>query len=305
MANLLWKTKHSTKKLLSTPFQSEEDFEKFVFETKEILEDIFLIKRQVRGGNKPGIPDIIGIDNDGTICIVEMKNKKVDSSILPQVLQYAIWAETNPDSIKALWLEAKDKPEDFDFTWDTVQVRIIIIAPAILPSTLKFADTIRYVIDLVEVNRWVEKDNHLVLVKKLEPEIALNKIRPVKGLPVYNEEFYKTYRNKQSVTHFLKYSKEVESIIKSRGWELETKFNRNFVSYKAGFFLAFRIIWLGSKSFAFSIPVSKNDLIKFKIKPTKYNEKKKRAIFQIEPGKTKTTDFITLFELAYNKLTGK
>jgi hypothetical protein len=27
MANLLWKTKNSTKKLLSTPFQSEEEFE--------------------------------------------------------------------------------------------------------------------------------------------------------------------------------------------------------------------------------------------------------------------------------------
>lgn len=98
MANLFWKNKQTTKSLLATPFKSEEEFEKIIFETPEILEDIFLLKRQVRGGNKAGIPDIVGIDNDGNICIVEMKNVTVDASIIPQVLQYAFWAETNPDS---------------------------------------------------------------------------------------------------------------------------------------------------------------------------------------------------------------
>ena len=60
MANLFWKTKQETKSLSSTPFKTEEEFEKIVFNTPEILEDIFLIKRQVKGGNKTGIPDIIG-----------------------------------------------------------------------------------------------------------------------------------------------------------------------------------------------------------------------------------------------------
>ncbi len=37
MANLLWKQKgKKTLNLLSTPFVSEEEFEKVVFETKEI-----------------------------------------------------------------------------------------------------------------------------------------------------------------------------------------------------------------------------------------------------------------------------
>ena len=80
MANLLWKKNKVTKTLLSTPFIAEADFEKFVFETPEILEDIYLLKRQIRAGSKAGIPDIIGIDNDGIVCIIEMKNKKVDSS---------------------------------------------------------------------------------------------------------------------------------------------------------------------------------------------------------------------------------
>ncbi len=45
MANLFWKRKgDKALNLLSTPFTSEEEFEKVIFETKEILEDIFLIK---------------------------------------------------------------------------------------------------------------------------------------------------------------------------------------------------------------------------------------------------------------------
>ncbi len=81
MANLFWKKDGRTKSLLSTPFKTEEEFEKEIFNTREILEDIFLIKRQIRGGNKNGIPDIVGIDNDGNICIIEMKNVTVDASI--------------------------------------------------------------------------------------------------------------------------------------------------------------------------------------------------------------------------------
>ena len=41
MANLFWKTNQGKKSLLSTPFKSEEEFNKLVFNTPEILEDIF------------------------------------------------------------------------------------------------------------------------------------------------------------------------------------------------------------------------------------------------------------------------
>ena len=53
MANLFWKNPDGVKALLAQPFKSEEKFERTVFETSELLEDIFLLKRQVRGGNKP------------------------------------------------------------------------------------------------------------------------------------------------------------------------------------------------------------------------------------------------------------
>jgi hypothetical protein len=259
MANLFWKIDGETKSLLSTPFKTEEEFEKEIFNTQEILEDIFLIKRQIRGGNKTGIPDIVGIDNDGNICIIEMKNITVDASIIPQVLQYAFWAETNPDSIKSLWLECDNKPDDIAISWDSFQVRIIVIAPSILRSTLDIVEKINYPVDLIEVKRWVEDRNSLYLVNKLEADPKASRIKPTSGMQVYDEEFYKKEYNKKSAIEFIKYAKEVEKFISKKDWSLELKFNKHYCGFKAGFFNAFGIQWIGTKTFAFFFKLSEDE----------------------------------------------
>ncbi len=304
MANLFWKIKDATKSLLSIPFNNEEEFEKIIFETPEILEDIFLIKRQIRGGRKLGIPDIIGVDNDGNICIVEMKNVAVDASIIPQLLEYAFWAETNPDSIKSLWLECENKPDDLSVSWDSCQVRIIVMAPTILKSTLDIVNRINYPVDLIEVKRWVEGKNQLLLVNKLEEEKRV-KLKPVRGLQKYNEEFYEKERNKNSVKGFIKYIKEVDSIIKEKNWSLETKLNKTYCGFKAGFFNAFGIKWIGSKTFAFFFKLDQKEAEDIPIKMTRYDNQWKEAVYYIEPGKTKTKKFLPLFKAAYRKLTGE
>ena len=121
MPNLFWKNnKNKTVNLVEQKFKSEEEFEKYIYNNKELLSDIFIINRQIRARGGREIPDIIGIDNDGNVIIIEMKNTIVDENILPQVLKYALWAQTNPDSIKLLWSECKDKPEDIDIDWDNL-----------------------------------------------------------------------------------------------------------------------------------------------------------------------------------------
>jgi len=304
MANLFWKKDGKTKSLLSTPFKTEEEFEKEIFNTREILEDIFLIKRQIRGGNKNGIPDIVGIDNDGNICIIEMKNVTVDASIIPQVLQYAFWAETNPDSIKSLWLECDNKPDDIAISWDSFQVRIIVIAPSILRSTLDIVDKINYPVDLIEVKRWVEEKNSLYLVNKLETDPKVSRIKPTSGMQEYDEEFYKKEYNKNSAIEFIKYAREVERLVTKKDWNLETKFNKHYCGFKAGFFNAFGIQWIGTKTFALFFKLSEDEAKSTKIEMTKYESQWKQAVYYIEPGKTKINDYEPLFELAYKKLTG-
>lgn len=304
MANLFWKTQQGVKALLATPFKTEEEFERTVFESSELLEDIFLLKRQIRGGNKSGIPDIIGIDSDGNVCIIEMKNCPVDSSIIPQVLHYAFWAETNPDSIKSLWLESVNRPDDITVEWESLQVRILVIAPSILRSTLDLIDKINYSVDLIEVKRWVEGENEILLVNKLEPG-PKKPTKPVSGQPTYDEAFYKASYNNASVDQFLKYAGELEGYVKKQGWDLEIKFNKHYCGFKAGFFNAFGIKWIGSKTFAFFFKLPENEAADIKIHMTRYESLWKEAVYYIEPGKTKIPEFKPLFERAYKKLSGK
>lgn len=305
MANLFWKAKGKTTALLDTPFVTEDEFENTVFNTSELLEDIFLLKRQVRGGGKSGIPDIIGVDKDGNICIIEMKNAPVDASIVPQVLEYAFWAEKNPDSIKTLWLECEDKPEGIDMAWDKLQVRIIIIAPTILRSTLDIVGRIRYEVDLVEIKRWVEGGHHFLLVNKIEEEVGKAKASPVSGQPVYDKKFYNSQYNNKSVTEFMKYTVALDAYVRKHGWPLEMKYNKHYCGFKAGFFNAFGIKWIGTKTFAFFLKLTKKEASKFKIPMSKYESLWSEAIYNIEPGRTKISTYAKLFEATYQKRAGE
>lgn len=303
MANLFWKTKHDTKSLLAIPFRTEDEFEKTVFETPELLEDIFLLKRQIRGGRKSGIPDVIGIDNDGNICIIEMKNVAVDASIIPQFLQYAFWAESNPDSIKSLWLECENKPDDLSISWESYEVRIIVISPSILRSTLDIVEKINYPVDLIEVTRWVEGEDQLIFVNKLEQELK-PKVKPIHGLEKYDADFYKKQYNRKSAEYFLKCAREVDNMVRKKGWSLRKKFNKHYCGFKAGYFNAFGIKWIGSKTFAFFFKISEKEAKKYKLPMTRYESQWKEAVYFIDPAKTKTHNFLPLFEFAYKKLSG-
>lgn len=302
MANLFWKTKQGTTSLLATPFKTEKEFEEIVFNAPEILEDVFPLKRQIRGGGKPGIPDIIGIDNDGNICIIEMKNVTVDAMIIPQVLKYASWAEKNPDSVKSLWLEAENKPDDISISWDDFEVRIIIIAPTILRSTLAIVDKINYQVDLIEVKRWVEGGDTFLLVNRLEPEEQKGKTKPVKGMETYDADFYMHRYNKNTAQEFLRYVQQVEELIRENGWNLETKFNKQHCSFKAGYSNAFGIFFITPKTLAFFFRLPEADVKASGLKMTKYEQQWKEAYFYIDPTKTRVMDFKPLFELAYRKL---
>ena len=192
MTHLFWKDKEGTKNLLSSDFTSEQEFENLILNHQELLgDDIFLISSQVRGGKKKGIPDIIGVDKDENVCIVEMKNVSVTSEIIPQVLEYALWAQHHPAEIKNLWLESKEQPEEYEIDFDKEYgVRIIIVAPLIEPSTALATEKINYPVDLIEVKRWSSDTNHFFLVNQIEPP-ETKKPSPVRGKMIYGEEEYR------------------------------------------------------------------------------------------------------------------
>lgn len=301
MANLFWKTRKNVKIMQERPFATEAEFERVVFNTPELLEDIHFLKRQVRGGGHDGIPDIIGVDKNARVSIVELKNKPVDVSIVPQVLPYAYWAETHPDAIRSLWLQSQDRPEDVPTpNWEGLEVRILVIAPSILRATMGFVSKIKYQVDLIEIKRWGEGENEILFVNKLEEDEPIRtKTKPVKGLTTYDADFYKTERNPKSVEPFMRYAYELAAIVKKKGWVLEMKFNKCFCGFKAGFPLAFGVEWMGTKTFAFFVKLPESDAKRMRPKMTRYEPRWKQAVYYIEPGKTKTSDFVPLFERAY------
>lgn len=168
---------------------------------------------------------------------------------------------------------------------------------------MDIVNKISYPVDLIEVKRWVEDDDQLLLVDKLEQEKRV-KPTPASGLQTYDAEFYKKEYNKSSATDFLKYVRDVESIVKKKGWPLETKYNKHYCSFKAGFFNAFGVRWVGSKTFAFFFKLDQDQAARIPIDMTKYDNSWKEAQYYINPKETNTEDFLPLFEISYKELTG-
>jgi len=230
-------------------FTTEEEFEQTVFDTPAVLGDIYLLKRQVRGGGKPGIPDIIGVDAQGKVCVVEMKNTSVDASVIPQVLGYAIWAESSPDALKNLWLQANDRPEELEPDWDDYDVRIVVVAPNFDGSTLEYVNKIRYFVDLIEVSRWSLEGDSWLLVNKLEA-LSAKRVKPVSGLITYDKAFYEENHNPQNVEGFMKLCGAMTRFAQERGWPVQPKFNKDYFCCKVGFFNAFGVFWESVRSYA-------------------------------------------------------
>ena len=248
---------------IEKPFQSEEELEKYIMENTGILSDVFIISRQVTSGSRRDIPDMVGIDRDGNIVIIENKNVVVTGDILPQILRYAIWAQTNPDSIRAMWLEAKSRPEDIEVDWDNVTIRLIVLAPSIQQTVLKLLNQINYTVELVEVKRYFFGKDEYILLNKLEPEPAVT-VRAVRPSETYDEDYQKSTRNAKSVDVFFSVVNQIEKMIKSNKWNMEKKLNKYYVGFKIGFFNVFGLHWIGTKSFEFFFKVNKSQFQKLK-----------------------------------------
>lgn len=288
-------------------FPSEQKFEDYIYENPEILGDVFIIRRQVKASSGAGIPDIIGVDNDGNIVLIELKNDPVDEQIISQVLRYAIWAETNPDSIKSLWLECQDRPEDLEIDWGNNEVRIIAIGPQIKPNVSTFAAKIGYDVELLEVKRLIQSEREYILVNKIEPEKTGVKMRPTTGQQEYDEAFYRSERNHQSVDFFYKVVKNCEKVIQEQGWDLETRFNKYYCGFKYGFPLVFSVRWLGSRSLALAFKLSskKAEELQGDLKMNTYDTGWKEANYKLNPADFDIKKYIPLIEGAYRNVTGK
>lgn len=307
MPNLFWRDdRGKTVNVVASPFRSEEEFESYIYKNKEILGDVFILKRQIRASTRHEIPDMIGVDKENNVVIIEMKNDDVDENIIPQVLRYAMWAEANPDSIRALWLECKDKPDDISINWDSLNVKLIIIAPSIRLNALRSVNKINYQVDLLEINKFGIKNNEFILVNKLEPESS-KEPRITRGLGVYDKDFYLENYNNASVEVFFHTIGKVEKLIKKKGWKLDKKLNKGYANFKYGFPGVFGITWVGSKTFCLFFKLEKKTAEKIKIpnvKPYRYEEQWNQVLYKVDSKEYNIYKLMPLFEASYKYITG-
>jgi hypothetical protein len=303
MQELFWKTKRDkTIAATEAPFKTEDEFERFILGTKEILSEVFILKRQVRAGRD--IPDMVGVDQDNCAVIIENKNVPVDEEILPQIMRYAIWAETHQDTIRVWWQEAKDRPDDLEIDWDHLQIRLIVLAPSIKPTVPRLVKKLGYAVDLIEIKKFVVRTDEIILVNRLESPVEEG-LATAKGMQVYDKEFYKDRRNPRSVDAFFDLEAELESIVKRKGWNLEPKFNAYYAGFKHGFFNAFGVYWVGTKSFGVFVTLPKSKLAQAKrLCPYASEYDDKTLTIRVTEG-LKPKRLIPLLQLAYESLVGE
>ncbi|MGO8930528.1 MAG: hypothetical protein ACLQU3_27035 [Limisphaerales bacterium] len=284
------------------PFKSEDEFERYVLDAKEILSGIYILGRQVRAGRD--ILDMIGIDRDGAV-VIENKNEEVDEGIIEQILRYAIWAEKHPADIKTLWLEAKDCPRDTLPDWEDLQIRLVVLAPSITPDALHFAKKLNYEVEFIEINKFVVGSHEIILVNHLES--AEDEARGVaRGMQVHDKEFYKEDHDSHTVDAFFDLAAEVERIVKANGWDLRSNSTGWGLAFKHGRDRAFGIEFWNKTSFGIFLQLSTKGAANRAKKLCPYPSEYDGKFFEFEVTKDMEPKRLTpVLQLAYECLMEK
>lgn len=307
MINLYWRTESQTRSLIPKPFSSEMEFEKYVFENQDLLGDVYLIHRQIRTGSKQGIPDMLGVDKDARVCIIEMKNEEASEDVLPQVLQYAIWAETQPDSIKAIWLESENKPEDIELDWDNLEIRILVIAPSFRDTVPRMTGKIGYPIDLVQVQRFSFEDDEFILVDVLD-ETPQPKISTTKVMKDWDWVFYEQEHGKKATEQFRTTVESLESLVNKLGLDLQYNLNKHYTGFKLGNKVVFSVGWGGTHAWKIEMKIPEELAEGFKGKfweVQRFDDRWGNAIFRpLNPENANVSELEPMLLAAYKNISG-
>lgn len=308
MLNLFWKSDEQTRSLVETPFRSEQEFEKYIFDNQDLLGDVFILHRQIRTGNRQGIPDMLGVDQDARICIIEVKNALATEDILPQALGYAIWAETNPDSIRAIWLESKNRPENIELDWDKLDIRIILLAPDFKETVPRMAARLGFPVDLIRMRRYSLEHDEFILVEVLEEKQPPRPgITTVKG--DWTWEYYEEQHGKDATHQFRTVVQAIEGLTRKHGWDTVCNLNKYYTGFKLGTRVVFSVGWRGTYAWQIHLKLRErvakafsSQMWEFQRYDTTFHE----AIFRPKQSdNTDVTELEPLFIEAYRYISGR
>jgi len=250
---------------------------------------------------------MLGVDQDARVCIIEMKNEEATEDVLPQVLQYAIWAETQPDSIKAIWLESENKPEDIEIDWDNLEIRILVIAPSFRDTVPRMAGKIGYPMDLVQIQRFSFESDEFILVDVLEEKPGQKAIS-TKVLGDWDWAYYEKEHGAKATSQFQRAVVEIQKIVENKGWGMNYNLNKYYTGFKLGNRVVFSVNWGGTHAWnvRFKLPPGEYEDAEFMTwEFQRYEADFKEALFRpLDRDVADLTELEEVFVAAYKYISG-
>ena len=269
MSKLFCMNQDQIQQVLEKPFVSEKALETFLFNNHEILEDdICIFGHQLRSGNKDNILDMIGVDRNSNICVFELKNVCAEEEIILQVLRYADWVNKNPDSIKNLWNECKEKPDDFEIDWNNYNIRIILVAPEFKETVFDLSYGLKYKVDFYKISKHETNKENFIIVNHVDTKIKKNHIATVKE--DYNWDYYKEQYGEENTNHAKKIIEELEKYCNSQNWDLPCFFNKTYITFQRKNFNIFAVSWERENKLSLRIRIQADHAKSFNSKNWQY-----------------------------------
>lgn len=217
--------------IAEAPFADEvSDLESFLKRNPSILgEQVRIFAEQVDTGL--GRMDLLGMDESleqGKLLLIELKNKPADTNVLVQVLRYASWVSTSPDSIKLLLEKRGLDAENAD-----LKPKIVIVAPDIEDELVELSQYIAaFEFSFLQVKRFRLGSEFLAVVES-------KAIAPEKKTPVSVQEEWDWGRYERDLKipkARLELAKwlvsEIQNVCAEKGWSLEFRFRKGYTPFQ-------------------------------------------------------------------------
>lgn len=213
------------------PFADEvSDLESFVKNNPSILgEQVRIFAEQVDTGL--GRMDLLAMDQSleqEKLLLIELKNKPADTNVLVQVLGYASWVSTSPDSIKLLLEKSGLAAENAD-----LEPKIVIVAPDIEDELIELSQYIRaFEFSFLQVRRFRLGPEFLAVVES--KAIAPEKKMPVSVQEEWDWERYerdlKIPKARLDLAKWL--VSKIHNVCAEKGWSLEFRFRKGYTPFQ-------------------------------------------------------------------------
>ncbi len=216
------------------PFQDEfNDLVPFIKEKPEILGGtIEVLEEQldIGGGGNIHLLALDRMAGIAQITLIELKNEVAQQHVLLKALRYASWVKNNPASLKHLLKKKGLSIKNIDFN-----PKIMIVAPQIDPVILELSQYIQaFEFAFIEIRRFGTADNcFLIADYKTLPKISLATARP-KEYWGWDKYGVKLGVEEKEIGIGRSVLEKMRSICEEKPWNITTRFNRYYISFKHG-----------------------------------------------------------------------